>query len=165
MIVDIDNRLGGLRLCFWWEPSSGGERLAFDDRSFAKRFLARLDAAGHGIAMRRLAAAGFAASRLDDGELYEQLAAWLVTGHVRVERRRVEPLFTRDGDEVEEAPVEARRIERPRPEEPEAATDEPLPPDTVDSLVQALALRRAAQDGQPFCEECEKQKASPPENA
>jgi hypothetical protein len=151
---------GGLHateLYFAWEAPGVGERVRLDDRFVARSFLARLHARGDGLALRRLAASQLAGARLDDAELLDQLAGWIASGRIRIAVSSKIPLST-TGDEEAIAPAPELPWDAPSPMEPVALVEEAMPPASTDMQLQAQALREAAREGVPFCEECEKLK-------
>jgi hypothetical protein len=156
MSVKLRTTLRNLELHFWWEVPHGAERIAFRNPLAARSFLARLVAEGHSRALHRLAADRFPASQRDDAMVLDGLAALLASGHLRIAASPFDRLTSWDIEEREEPVVEARRP-TPPPEE-ERPVEEALPPEPVDQVVQANALKRAAKQGAPFCEECERAK-------
>jgi hypothetical protein len=146
-------------LYFWWEPKGSGERVVLSDHHAARAYLARLDTRGNAAALRRLAASDpLTAPRIEAGALLDQLATWLVSGKLRLAVSSLPPLWARDGDVAETPPPEIP-WDAPAPEDPRRIEQlDALPPDTVDMLLQAAVLKKAAREGIPFCEECEKKK-------
>lgn len=145
-----------------------GQRLTFGDRHAARSFVARLAAAGHLPGLRHLARAELPVQRLDAPELLDTVARWITSGKLLVTALPAAPLPTWDLQESEPAPVIAppapRRVasEPLPPEEPALPA---LPPGTVDMLLQAAALRHAAEVGLPFCEECARKTPEPDDAA
>ncbi len=148
-----------------WQDCRGCEPHRFPDLSEAERWLrgfVRDSTAMSGL--RRIATAcddGVAAAIADDEDLCRRLACQFVTGHLRVcgvtmEKPRV--LVTAGPPPaVEEAP---RPVPRPKPAPRVAPEVEPSTfPESFDAVAAAAVLRQAAQNGTPFCEECEKAKA------
>ena len=155
-----------IELCFAWEQSTLPERVPFADVGSARAFLARLALRGHGPALHRLL--GTAATRApDDAQVIAQLAAQIATGRLLVLRGPTFRLSARDMEEAEEEPAQkAAAAPAPVDEEAPAPEEEALPPAAVDGALQARTLRRAAEKGTPFCEECERKarKKPPPED-
>jgi hypothetical protein len=92
--------------------------------------------------------------RIDDGRILEQVASWVASGEAVVGFR----MRLRGGEAVAaEAPARSTPATAPAPHV--AREQEPDPPTFApdhDAASQAEALITAAEDGVPFCEECEK---------
>jgi hypothetical protein len=117
----------------------------------AKRLLAAR--IGHGERMRELrsllatrSAAG-AISSMTDTEVVDHLATRIAARrlHVYVETLRRRDYGFDPGTETEDAlgPLSLAKVEEPADER-------------IDAVAQAVAMRQAAAEGLPFCEECEK---------
>lgn len=90
--------------------------------------------------------------RMTDREVIERMVAHARLGRVRLRQRRWMPAIRA------RAPVSAPEPEPFEPEplpEPPPAPPPPPPEPTLDAARQAETLRRAAQRGAPFCEQCE----------
>ena len=156
MSVRVVGEPGPLEISFAWEESSLHERVALPDVLSARAFLARLSGRGHALTLRRLLDSSPGRVR-DDGEVLSMLAAMIARGRLIVRRGAPVPLPAFDTDEEEAAPAARGPSERPPAPEVEApAPLEALPPASVDAVLQAAVLRRAAEKGVPFCEECER---------
>jgi hypothetical protein len=158
-------RLGRIR-----ELREGESRLEFRDRPAAAGFLRWLAAEPGMLATLRSIHAAVGASgathRLDDRAVLEQVALWLGTPSLEVAvGYHLLPVVTTSTYEPLATPEDSRpREDRPAPVAFPTYTRrrEPAPPEQ-DPLVLAMlirqqveTLRRAARDGIPFCEECEK---------
>ncbi len=156
MSVKINGGFQEMEFYFSWEPRGAGKRLMIDDRFAARSMLARLHARGDGLMLRRLALSPFPGASLDDNALLDQLAGWIASGKIRIAVAPMMPLSS-VGEEGEAAPYTPEvPWNTPAPMEPEVFVEEPLPPVSTDMRLQAEALKHAAKDGKPFCEECEK---------
>lgn len=144
---------------WWWEPPARGARLAFTSRAEARAFLARLRAEPEGArGLRRLLASrqGATPSRLDDGEVIEQLAHLLSAGQLRSAAKAREPLTACD-EGAEESEPPRFLVAAPPPVVEVARAVAPVTfEETIDAEVLAAALKEAARQGVPFCEECHK---------
>jgi hypothetical protein len=135
-------------------------RVRFADRQAALRFL-RGVVAGDPAGLRALRRTLAALPAQSDSDVLEALAAALASSRLRVYARpRVRPVFARR-DPIE-APVEP--VFDPPPVAPVSVEAPPpeLPPEFLEPATQAQALREAAADGVPFCEECEKARRAQP---
>lgn len=145
-----------IELSFVWEAGSLPERVELCDMESARSFLARLSMEGHAAALRRVAESRGAGPR-DDAETIGVLARMIVSGRLVVRRGLPFRLPAFDVEEDQPAPGEPiLRAPLPPAEEGPPPEEEALPPVTVDGSLQAATLRRAAEKGIPFCEECEK---------
>ena len=98
--------------------------------------------------------------QLSDEEVIKQVEALIANGSCFiVDASPFKRVFARAAEKQAAAPVEAEEV-RPEParQEPERAEPEPEEEDTADHVAQAETLKAAAEDGTPFCEECEKAK-------
>ena len=158
-------RLDGHTACRAHECSGCESRLEFADAEASAQWLRRHKADGSSMStLRHLAqSCGIAVplARTDDDAICEQLSRMLAMGLVRIcrERRVVHvATHTAPAPEAEPAPPPAKR----KPAAGRGAR-EPEPetfPESFDAVAAALSLRRAAEAGTPFCEECEKSAAA-----
>jgi hypothetical protein len=129
-------------------PLPGKEALSVDLHG-AKRLFASTVRDGMGIRHLRaqLAMAGGLVSRMTDAEVIEHLATRVAMRRLYLYAEPVRRLVTR----VEEPAAEVEAL-GPLPE---SQVEEPAD-DSIDAPAQVAALKEAARDGTPFCEECEK---------
>jgi hypothetical protein len=145
--------------------------LVFRDNSSALDFLLGIAAAPLVMQALRLALSEVGPTRpptrMTDRAVLDQLAWRLVAGTIRIGVTLVGPPVVRDSTAAASSPPAAEApppVDRaPAPpaaerdgEAPPPSVVEPLIPTAVDPRVQANSMRRAARQGKPFCEECEK---------
>jgi hypothetical protein len=149
-----------------FSPQGLGERLRLDPdaaRSLLGGSLGDREPRGE---LRRLLGARLSCevvSRMSDGEVIDQIARRIGAGELRVYGMRAlrRGYSFKAPDAVDEAvgPDEVGQEELVVASiDAEAAPEELEPTVDVDAAAQAATLRSAAQDGVPFCEECEKAK-------
>ncbi len=131
----------------------------FGDKAQALQFLGRFKGNPAYMAKLRSLVAGRGAwpdlSRLSDDWVLEQAALLLVSGELMVGFQWHEPMELPQG--------EAQQASGPSAPPPAAERQQEEDPPTfgaVDGAAPARALRNAAQDGVPFCEECERARAA-----
>jgi len=118
---------------------------------------------GNGAALRALLAhQGVAVASLDDHDVALEVAARLATGRLAIldvpAETRLEPSEAPAAPEAPPAPAPAAAPPTPR-REPVREPEPVLEPATFEPSVQdeqAEMLERAAAEGTPFCEECER---------
>lgn len=134
-------------------------RLTFRDERAALLFLRQLvavDGEGYARVRRLLREQRFAtrALRFDDDSVLHTLAAHIASSELLVHATD-EPLvryhFPEPVEEAAPAPIEVAAV-APEPEPPPPVT----PAEFEDVEAQVAALRQAAEEGMPFCEECQK---------
>jgi hypothetical protein len=147
---------------WWWEHPTAGRRLAFATRAEARACLARLGTRPEDVrCLRHMLAYRLAApvSRLDDFEVLDQLAHLLAAGQLRLAALPRENLAARDGAaEQKPALPPPNAARRAAPEEVQRPVEPPTFSDALDAELLAAAMKEAARQGVPFCEECEKAK-------
>ncbi len=149
-----------------------GLLIRFPDPQSARNFLHRFtfDAAVlavfRGVLAEELSPAQV--MHLNDQALLSQVAQRLVTGGLKILCRNRQ-VFKKSGAKVTGGPTPrqaeaARKAEQPAqpaptPAPPPPEAEESPPPAAADAsaaLAQAATLKKAAEEGEPFCEECEK---------
>ena len=140
----------------WWteHPATVLHRLASDAYNIEQ--LRRLLGQTHWLG---------STERLPDHEVVDRIrreveSGWLVFADLRHRERERVAVAPRQKPPAAEppppSPAPAPRRPAPTPAAPVVVEDNPL--DAIDQDRQADTLRRAAEDGAPFCEECEKAK-------
>ncbi len=157
MSVTLRSSTGVIEVHWWFEAARDGRsRLPFQDRQYARAFLGRIgEGAGNLAVLRRFAADRLSTPsiRVEDTALLDELAWWVVSGRVRVAAHL--PELRGMATAAEEAPAPQIAWDAPVPTEEAAPVVEPPTfPTDIDAPAIAAAMREAAREGVPFCEQC-----------
>ncbi len=160
MSVTLRGATGLVEVHWWWEaPHEGRRAVPLGDRTRARALLGRLGERPDNLAaLRRFAREHLAnaSTRVEDTALLDQVAWWVVGGRVRVAAQPpvLHGLYVA---EQEAAPAKEVAWDAPPPESA-PAVEPPTFGTDIDGPAIAAAMRQAAQDGVPFCEQCLRKK-------